>query len=93
MNEHELERERAVEMSIEAITGDVLKELHRAMQKFPKFHSAHEGYAILKEEIEETWDAIKNNDLDHARVEMIQVAAMAIRFIHDLAPDVSQHCD
>jgi hypothetical protein len=82
MNEHE----RAVEQSVEAIADDVVKELQRAMQKFPKFHSAHEGYAILKEEIEEAWDAIKKNDLDHARVEMIQVAAMAIRFIHDLTP-------
>ncbi|WP_256846853.1 hypothetical protein [Paenibacillus sp. Pae108] len=66
------------------IAVEVVKELNKAMEKFPKFNSAHEGYAVLLEEVDEAWDAIKRNDLDHARKEMIQVAAMAIRFLHDL---------
>jgi hypothetical protein len=32
---------------------DVITELNRARKKFPKFNSAHEGYAILLEEVEE----------------------------------------
>lgn len=53
------------------------------------FRSAHEGYAILKEEVDELWDAVRADDLDHAAMEAVQVAAMAIRFICDLAPHVS----
>lgn len=69
---------------IEDIICDVQLELRRAMSKFPRFHSAHEGYAVLKEEVEEAWEAIKANDPIHARIEMMQVAAMAIRFLHDI---------
>ncbi|GEN33832.1 hypothetical protein [Aneurinibacillus danicus] len=69
---------------IEDIICDVQLELRRAMGKFPPFHSAHEGYAVLKEELEEAWAAIKANDPIHARIEMMQVAAMAIRFLHDI---------
>lgn len=40
-----------------AIKDDVIalvhKELESANKKFPPFHSAHEGYAVIKEELEE----------------------------------------
>lgn len=62
----------------------VAKELESACAKFPPFHSAHEGYAVLKEEVDELFDAIRANDFAHAREEAIQVAAMALRFIIDL---------
>ncbi|MFK7691512.1 hypothetical protein [Paenibacillus sp. HJGM_3] len=78
---------RAAAADVEAIALEVTEELRKAMRKFPPFHSAHEGYAVLLEEVDEAWDAIKRNDLVHARAEMIQVAAMALRFIHDLTPD------
>lgn len=32
----------------------VLKELRSANEKFDMFHSMHEGYAVIKEEVEET---------------------------------------
>jgi len=63
------------------ISEQVLRELERAQRKFPAFHSSHEGYAVLKEEVDELWDAVKSNNVTHAKVEAIQVAAMAIRFI------------
>lgn len=59
-------------------------ELLNARQKFPEFNSAHEGYGVLKEEVDEMWDAIKGNDIKSAREEAIQVAAMAVSFILDL---------
>lgn len=62
---------------------EMVNELKRATQKFGAFNSAHEGYAIIKEEVDELWDAIKKNDLDHARKEAIQVGAMALRFLID----------
>ena len=36
----------------------VFKEMNSANKQFPWFRSAHEGYAVIKEEIEETMDAM-----------------------------------
>ncbi len=72
---------------VRRVTGCVASELVDAYGKFPEsFHSAHEGYAVLLEEVDELWDAIKADDLPHALEEAVQVAAMAIRFIVDLTP-------
>lgn len=68
----------------EAIAIEVLTELRKAMNKFPKFNSAHEGYAVILEEVDEAWAEIKKNDFKRAREEMIQVGAMAIRWLHDV---------
>ncbi|MEF2968340.1 hypothetical protein V3851_23805 [Paenibacillus sp. M1] len=75
---------RPLDIRIDNITVEVVMELRRAMGKFSPLASAHEGYAVLKEEVDEAWEAIKANDLIKARMEMTQVAAMAIRFLHDL---------
>jgi len=51
---------------------------------FPLFNSDHEGFAILKEEVDELWDEVKNKNTDddaNLFVEAIHVAAMAIKFI------------
>lgn len=61
----------------------VAQELQKASAKFGPMRSAHEGYAIIKEELDEAWDEIKKNNFLAAQTEMIQVAAMAIRFIID----------
>lgn len=62
----------------------VQSELLCARIRFPAFNSAHEGYAVILEELDEAWDEIKRNDLAAARKEMIQVAAMALRFLLDV---------
>ena len=62
----------------------VLKELEIATIKHGPFHSTHEGYAVIKEELEELWDEVKVNNTEKAKAEAIQVAAMAIRFIMDV---------
>jgi len=73
---------------------DVFHEVEFAVGKFPPFNSAHEGYAILKEEVDELWDAVKGNKADGSleaqRKEAIQVAAMAIRFVLDIS-DKGKH--
>lgn len=65
---------------------EVANELNSAREKFPPFHSAHEGFAVLKEEVDELWDEIKMKGASKARMreEAIQVAAMAIRFVQDV---------
>jgi hypothetical protein len=62
----------------------VLEELEKAEEEFPEFNSPHEGYAILKEEVDELWDCIKANHGDEMLEECVQVAAMAFRYIKDV---------
>jgi len=82
----EANREKATEISRE-----VVEELVYACRKFPKFNSAHEGYAVILEELDELWYEIKgHNPIRHEqkeamREEVIQVAAMAIRFVMDVS--------
>lgn len=67
-------------------TTAIEAEYLRARTKFPKFNSAHEGYAVMLEEVEEMWEAIKKNDIIHARAEAVQVAAMALAFLMEVYP-------
>lgn len=61
---------------------EVYLEIARAKSKFPKdFVTKHHGYAVMLEEADEMWAAIKRDaddgsDIDNA----VQVAAMAIRY-------------
>jgi NTP pyrophosphatase (non-canonical NTP hydrolase) len=65
----------------------VKNEFERASGMYAPFNSAHEGYAVLLEEVEELWDEVKKSpkkrDLAKMKEEAIQVAAMALRFLHD----------
>jgi hypothetical protein len=65
------------------IAEQVMREFDRATMLFPTQASMHEGYAILLEELDEAWNEVKHGDPGKAIEEMIQVAAMAVRFIHD----------
>lgn len=56
-------------------------ELIEARRKFSTFHSAHEGFAILKEEVDELWTEVKHGTKERQKEEAIQVAAMALRFL------------
>lgn len=67
---------------------EVEVELSKAVAKFKPFNSPHEGYAIIKEELDELWEEVRKQydarTKDRMRKEAMQVAAMAIRFMHDL---------
>jgi NTP pyrophosphatase (non-canonical NTP hydrolase) len=64
---------------------NIFIEYKRASNLFPSFHSPHEGYAVIKEELDELWDEIRNGeDKENMKKEAIQVAAMALRFIIDV---------
>ncbi len=49
-------------------------------------NSAHEGYAVLAEEVDEVWDEVRKRE--HVKVallrEVVQVGAMAQRMAEDL---------
>ncbi len=75
----------SITRNYDQVVQAVYEELRRATDKFGKFNSPHEGYAVLKEEVDELWDAIKDNaSPQRQREEAIQVAAMAIRYILDV---------
>jgi hypothetical protein len=72
--------------------NQVAKEYERAKELFPRFHGTHEGYAVIKEELDELWDAVKADYKHQARKEALQVAAMALRFMIDI-PDSEEAQD
>lgn len=62
----------------------IYDEFKIAQDKFGPFNSTHEGYAVMKEELDELWEAIKQKDTNKALSEAAQVGAMALRFIFDI---------
>lgn len=76
-----------IEEKIDILQKEIKDELLKATKKFGKFNSAHEGYAVILEEVDELWDEVKKNqknyDLENQKKECIQIAAMAIRYIID----------
>jgi hypothetical protein len=75
-----------LEKRLDAILGTIRAEVLRAARKHPPMHSAHEGYAILQEEVDELWEHVKADTgySAEAMTEASQVAAMGIRYMLDL---------
>ncbi|MGB0817783.1 MAG: hypothetical protein ACPGQQ_02665 [Candidatus Puniceispirillaceae bacterium] len=69
---------------LDEIAAAVGTEVTNAIKNWPQFNSAHEGYAVLAEEVDELWSHVKTNqkrrDIEAMKAEAIQVAAMAMRF-------------
>lgn len=92
-----VEVETALESAVASTATQDLSALHdanaelvRARSKFSRFNSAHEGYAVLLEEVDELWELVRLKKENRARAAMrteaIQVAAMALRFAADVCP-------
>ena len=64
-------------------------EFQRAIKYYRPMNSYHEGYAVIKEEMEELWDEIKKKKQKKQRLheEAVQVGAMALRFLYDLCEE------
>ena len=64
------------------------EEYLRASELYPDLHSNHEGYAVIKEEVDELWDEIKKSKDTKGNVrmqhELIQIGAMVVRFLDNL---------
>lgn len=52
------------------------------------FHGAHEGWAVIYEELDELWDEVRRKrsarDQDNMYRECVQIAAMAMKFALEL---------
>lgn len=65
--------------------GSIRKEMERAGEKHgSRFTSAHEAYGVMREELEEVWDAIRAKDIPHAKVEAVQLAGVCIKFLRSM---------
>jgi hypothetical protein len=64
--------------------SQVKAELKKAQEKFPQLNSPHEGFAVIREKLDELWDAVKSDNAEDAVNDAIQVAAMGARFVVDL---------
>lgn len=71
-------------MNLQDALSAVEAEVIRATARYGSFNSAHEGFAVLLEEVDELWDEVKANNRSLQREEAIQVGAMAVRFLMDL---------
>lgn len=76
------------DIRVAEVIGEVDQELYAACAKFPPFNSAHEGFAVLMEEVDELWDEVRAKQgarsVADMRAEACQVAAMAMRFMMDV---------
>lgn len=70
------------------IIEEISEELDRSMVHGSEFRSLHEAYAVIFEEVDELWEIAKQKrrDRDPAalRVELIQIATMAIKTIRSM---------
>lgn len=73
------------------LSAKILAEFQRAIKYYRPMTSYHEGYAIIKEEMEELWDEIKrkpsSRNKKRLQEEAVQVGAMALRFLYDLCEE------
>jgi len=76
-------------VELRAFLASVGHEVLRAQAKYPPFNSAHEGYAVLLEEVDELWQEVKRKQSERdptaLLTEATQVAAMAARFAIEIA--------
>ena len=81
-------------MKIQDIYNDVQEEYQQAIKRYDKFHSPHEGYAVLLEEVRELEAEVFKNHKTRSEADMYkeakQVAAMAIRFMFDCCKEAQQ---
>lgn len=79
-------------MTPETALNLISVEYKNAIQNHSPFNSAHEGYAVILEELDELkaeiWKKNKQRDMDKLRAEAVQVGAMALRFLTDICEEI-----
>lgn len=71
---------------VETVLAMVRAELLRAQAKWPPMHSPHEGHSVIREELDELWDHVRDDTgrSKKALSEAIQIAAMGARYALNL---------
>lgn len=83
----DLDKKRDLEARIDSVLAQVREEVLAAALKHKPMNSAHEGYAVLLEEVDELWEHVKEDTgyTSEAFDEARQIAAMGVRYIVDLS--------
>ena len=68
-------------MNRSPLYDEIEAEIQRARSRFPPFHSQHEAYAVILEELDEYWEKVRRDQ--DGRSELIQVAAMCVAAIRE----------
>lgn len=65
----------------------IIAEFRRAEAKHKPMNSPHEGYAVILEELDELWEEVRSDRgrSQDALLEAVQVAAMGLRYVANLA--------
>lgn len=73
---------------VTALMIEIELELRTALARHTSMNSPHEGWAVIREELDELWEHVRANTANgpEARKEAIQIAAMALRYVLDLVP-------
>jgi len=73
---------------------DLFEDLRAECEKIldlyqPSFHSFHEAYGVIKEELDEFWDCVKENKPEGMKEGLIQIAAASIcaAWMYELGED------
>lgn len=70
------------------IYDNIRHEVSRSEKHGNTFRSLHEAYAVLLEEVDELWDITRLKKRDRSRdaieVELIQIAAMAVKALQSV---------
>ena len=70
------------------LLNEVRDELLAARERYGPMHSAHEGFAVILEELDElkaeVWKSPTKRDWAAMRAEAVQLAAMSVRFLMDV---------
>lgn len=82
------EQQYKTDVVLSSIILDAVDELKSAMAKHVPMNSAHEAYSVILEEVDEFWLEVKKRreqrSPERMKEELTQIAAMAMRAIHDL---------
>jgi tetrahydromethanopterin S-methyltransferase subunit H len=69
----------------------IITEYNHTIIKHAPFHSTYEGWALIKQKVDELWEEVKKEESGDSKEAMLkeaaQIGAMAMRFIIDLGID------
>ena len=71
---------------VSKVAEEADEELGRAQRLHKPMNGPHEGWAVIREELDELWDEVRAKQQDRVamRKEALQIAAMAMRFVIDV---------
>ena len=78
---------------LSGILQEIGAEFTKACLDHGSFNSPNEGYAVVLEKLDELWEEVRKKKADRdpgqMKLDAVQIAAMAIRFVNDIVEEKS----